>query len=112
MIALRTGDQICSFCLPKPDQRLLFCHGKVSAAASVVFGCLLFSLFSGLIKIDDKQHISPLYSVFDPGARILSLRVPLKNKALPPDRVGVDGSSRDNWCCAWGCWGFPGDAWI
>ena len=36
-------------------------------------------------------------------------RVPLKNKVLPPDTVGFDGSSRDNWCYAWGSWGFPGD---
>ena len=35
-------------------------------------------------------------------------RVPLKNKVLPPDTVGFDGSSRDNWCYAWGSWGFPG----
>ena len=39
-------------------------------------------------------------------------RVPLKNKVLPPDTVGFDGSSRDNWCYAWGSWGFPGDVWI
>ena len=39
-------------------------------------------------------------------------KVPLKNKVLPPDTVGFDGSSRDNWCYAWGSWGFPGDAWI
>ena len=25
-----------------------------------------------------------------------------KNKVLPPDTVGFDGSSRDNWCYAWG----------
>ena len=39
-------------------------------------------------------------------------RVPLKNKVIPPDTVGFDGSSRDNWCYAWGSWGFPGDVWI
>ena len=39
-------------------------------------------------------------------------RVPLKNKVIPPDTVGFDGSSRDDWCCAWGSWGFPGDVWI
>ena len=39
-------------------------------------------------------------------------RVPLKNKVLPPDTVGFDGSSRDSWCYAWGSWGFPGDVWI
>ena len=22
---------------------------------------------------------------------------------------GFDGSSKDNWCYAWGSWGFPGD---
>ena len=36
----------------------------------------------------------------------------LKNKVIPPDIVGFDGSSRDNWCYAWGSWGFPGDVWI
>ena len=32
-------------------------------------------------------------------------RVPLKNKVIPPDTVGFDGSSRDNWCYAWGSLG-------
>ena len=34
--------------------------------------------------------------------------MPLKNKVLPPDTVGFDGSSRDNWCYAWGSWDFLG----
>ena len=39
-------------------------------------------------------------------------RVPLKNKVIPADTMGFDGSSRDNSCYAWGSWGFPGDVWI
>ena len=39
-------------------------------------------------------------------------RIPLKNKVLPPDTMGFDGFSRDNWYYAWGSWGFPGDVWI
>ena len=39
-------------------------------------------------------------------------RVPLKNQVLPPHTVGFDGSSKDNWCCAWGSRGFLGDVWI
>ena len=39
--------QISGFC---------FCHGR-SFCQSVVFGCLLLFHFSGLIKIDCKQHI-------------------------------------------------------
>ena len=40
--------------------------------------------------------------------RVFFGRVPLKNKVIPPDTVGFDGSSRDNWCYAWG----HGDVWI
>ena len=41
-------------------------------------------------------------------------RVPLKNEVLPPDTVGFDGSSRDNWCYAWGLGslGISWDVWI
>ena len=35
-------------------------------------------------------------------------RILLKNKVIPPDTVGFDGSSRDNWCYVWESWGFPG----
>ena len=35
-------------------------------------------------------------------------RVPLKNKVIPPDTVGFDGSSRDNWCYAWDLGDFLG----
>ena len=93
--------QISGFC---------FCHGR-SFCQSVVFGCLLLFHFSGLIKIDCKQHIPLLFSLW-PGCPVLWWRVPLKNKVLPPDTVGFVGSSRDNWCYAWGSWGFPGDVWI
>ena len=55
-------------------------------------------------------------STLQPGSfsqfRVFFGRVPLENKVLPPDTVGFDGSSRDNWCYAWGSWGFPGDVWI
>ena len=55
MIPLHTGDEICFFC-PCQISGFCFCHGR-SFCQSVVFGCLLLFHFSGLIKIDCKQHI-------------------------------------------------------
>ena len=46
----------------------------------------------------EAQSVSTLFSQFG----VFFWKAPLKNKVLPPDPLGCDGSSRDNWCYAWG----------
>ena len=67
----------------------VFVMAEASAKASVVFGCLLLFHFSGLIKIDCKQHIPLLFSLW-PGCPVLWWRVPLKDEVLPPDTMGFE----------------------
>ena len=67
----------------------VFVMAEASAKASVVFGCLLLFHFSGLIKIDCKQHIPFLFSLW-PGCPVLWWRVPLKDEVLPPDTMGFE----------------------
>ena len=96
-----------------PQKRIRSClptQGRVSLKNQVLpkhcFFRALFWFFRGSGRVDPAKPGS--FSQFG----VFFGRVPLKNKVLPPDTVGFDGSSRDNWCYAWGSWGFPGDVWI
>ena len=82
------------------------CHSR-RFCQSVVFGCLLLFQFSGLIKIDCKQHIQSLTRVSDS-----LVEGAIKEWSPASDTMGLDGSSKDNWCYAWGSWRFPGEVWI
>ena len=55
MIPLHTGDEICPSFAHARLAASVFVMAEASAKA--VFGCLLLFHFSGLIKIDCKQHI-------------------------------------------------------
>ena len=114
MIPLHTGDEICPSFAHARLAASVFVMEEASAKA-VVFGCLLLFHFSGFIKIDCKQHIPLCIQSLTPGVRFFGggchWRM-IKNEVLPPDTMSFDGSSKDNWCYAWGSWGFPGDVWI
>ena len=87
----------------RPASRQGKCVFKESGPAKTLFFSeLVFWFFGGSGRVDPAKPGS--FSQFG----VFFGRVPLKNKVLPPDTVGFDGSSRDNWCYAWGSWGFPG----
>lgn len=110
MIPLHTGDEICPSFAHARLAASVFVMAEASAKALslAASSCFIFLVWSKLIV----NNISPFVFSLWPGCPVLWWRVPLKNKALPPDTVGCDGSSRDNWRYAWGSWWFPGDVWI
>ena len=93
-----------------------FAHARLAASVSVMAeasakalslaasSCFIFLVWSKLIV----NNIPPFVFSLWPGCPVLSWRVPLKNEFLPPDTMSFDGSSKDNWCYAWGSWDFLG----
>ena len=110
MIPLHTRDEICPSFAHARLAASVFVMAEASAKALslAAYSCFIFLVWSKLIV----NNISPFVFSLWPGCPVLWWRVPLKNEVLPPDTMSFDGSSKDNWCYAWGSWGFPGDVWI